>query len=172
MTTIVLERPGVLAYAKDSTARDPGPGEALVRVRAVGVCGTDFHAFGGRQPFFTYPRILGHEVSVEVVQLGAGVSGIRPGDRCAIEPYVECGACIACRRGRPNCCERLSVLGVHADGGMREHFVVPARKLHRSVRLDAGQLALVETLGIGAHAVARAQLSATDTVLVVGSGPI
>ncbi len=172
MTTIILERPGLLRYGPDAAPQDPGPGEVLVRVRAVGVCGTDFHAFHGRQPFFTYPRILGHEVAVEVVQLGRGVSGLAAGDRCSVEPYIDCGQCRACRLGKGNCCERLSVLGVHADGGMRDHYLVPARKLHRSARLDVEQLALVETLGIGAHAVARVQVGPGDTVLVIGAGPI
>jgi 2-desacetyl-2-hydroxyethyl bacteriochlorophyllide A dehydrogenase len=172
MTTIVLERPGVLVYAPDATPPDPAPGEALVRVRAVGVCGTDFHAFNGKQPFFTYPRILGHEVGVEVVAVGAGVTNVRPGDRCSVEPYVDCGQCIACRAGKGNCCERIRVLGVHADGGMRDHYVVPARKLHPSKSLGFEQLALVETLGIGAHGVARAQVATTDAVLVIGAGPI
>ncbi len=184
MTTIILERPGMLAYAADTQPRDPGPGEALVRVRAVGVCGTDFHAFTGKQPFFAYPRILGHEVGVEVVAMGPapatgasparaeGVHGIAVGDHCAVEPYIDCGTCIACRRGKSNCCERISVLGVHADGGMRDVYIVPTRKLHRSGSLSFAQLALVETLGIGAHAVARAQILREDTVLVVGAGPI
>jgi 2-desacetyl-2-hydroxyethyl bacteriochlorophyllide A dehydrogenase len=172
MTTLLLERPGVLAYAPDAAPPDPAAGEALVRVRAVGVCGTDFHAWRGKQPFFTYPRILGHEVGVEVVAVGKDVTNVRPGDRCAVEPYVDCGQCIACRAGRGNCCEKLRVLGVHADGGMRDHYVVPARKLHPSRTLNCEQLALVETLGIGAHGVARAQVSAKDAVLVVGAGPI
>lgn len=152
----------------------PGPGEALVRVRRVGICGTDLHAFRGRQPFFTYPRVLGHELGVEVLELGAGVAdaGLRIGDRCSVEPYLSCGTCIACRRGRTNCCATLQVLGVHIDGGMRDAFVVPARNLHVANDLDYEQLALVETLGIGAHAVDRAQIEPDECVLVIGAGPI
>ncbi len=172
MTTIVLDQPGQFSIHPDTAPAAPGIGEALVRVHRVGVCGTDLHAYRGKQPFFSYPRIIGHEVGVEVVALGAGVTGIAVGDRCAIEPYLECGTCIACRRGTPNCCVNLKVLGVHTDGAMRSHLVLPARKLHVSRTLSYDQLALVETLGIGAHAVARAGITAADVVLVIGVGPI
>ena len=171
MLTISLEEPGRFAAHERPEPR-LAPGEALVRVHRVGVCGTDLHAFAGRQPFFTYPRILGHELGVEVVNPGDDPRGLRAGDRCAVEPYLNCGRCGACQRGRGNCCADLRVLGVHLDGGMRPLLALPARKLHPSSRLDFDQLALVETLGIGAHAVERAQLSADDFVLVVGAGPI
>jgi 2-desacetyl-2-hydroxyethyl bacteriochlorophyllide A dehydrogenase len=138
----------------------------------VGICGTDIHAFHGRQPFFTYPRILGHELGVEVVAVGTGVANVAPGDRCAVEPYLNCGVCIACRRGRTNCCVSLNVLGVHSDGGMRSLIMVPADKLHPAPSLSFEQLALVETLGIGAHAVSRAALQSDEQVLVIGAGPI
>lgn len=172
MKTIILEEPGQFRLAETPAPEAPGEGEALVAVRCVGICGTDLHAYHGRQPFFTYPRILGHELGVEVLAVGPGVSGIGVGDRCAVEPYLNCGGCIACRRGRPNCCVDLRVLGVHTDGGMRERLVVPAAKLHRSERLTLEQLALVETLGIGAHAVARGAPEAGEFALVVGAGPI
>ena len=172
MRTIVLDQPGDLQALSTDAPGAPGPGMALVRVRRVGVCGTDFHAWRGRQPFFTYPRILGHELGIEVVATGPGVSDLQPGDRCAVEPYLNCGACSACRRGRGNCCERLRVLGVHADGGMREWLELPARKLHASTVLDVDTLALVETLCIGAHAVRRASLPPGASVLVIGAGPI
>jgi 2-desacetyl-2-hydroxyethyl bacteriochlorophyllide A dehydrogenase len=150
----------------------PAPGEALVRVHRVGVCGTDIHAYGGSQPFFTYPRILGHELGVEVLAVGPGVTRVKPGDRCAVEPYLNCQACIACRSGKPNCCSELRVLGVHCDGGMRGQMTVPARKLHPSASLTFDQLALVETLGIGCHAVERAALKGGEFALVIGAGPI
>jgi 2-desacetyl-2-hydroxyethyl bacteriochlorophyllide A dehydrogenase len=172
MKTIVLESPGRFRPAEAPPPMAPSAGEALVRVHRVGVCGTDIHAFGGRQPFFTYPRVLGHELGVEVVAVGPGVAGIQVGDRCSVEPYLNCQVCIACRRGKPNCCTELKVLGVHVDGGMREQMLVPARKLHRSFRLSYDELALVETLAIGCHAVARARIEAGEAVLVVGAGPI
>ncbi|PYV16636.1 MAG: alcohol dehydrogenase [Acidobacteria bacterium] len=171
MRQVVLKQPGRFEIEQ---APEPVPraGEALVRARRVGLCGTDYHAYEGRQPYFTYPRILGHELAVEVVEAPANGRGIRPGDRCAAEPYLSCGACHACRLGKSNCCERIEVLGVHTDGGMRELFTVPLDHLHRSDRLSFDQLVLVEPLGIGAHAVRRSELQAGEEVLVVGAGPI
>ncbi len=172
MLTITLTAPKALALGHTAEAPLPGPGEALVRVHRVGVCGTDIHAWYGRQPFFSYPRILGHELGVEVLAVGEGVKHVRSGDRCAVEPYLNCGRCIACRRGKSNCCEALQTLGVHTDGGMRERIVIPAAKLHPANDLSYDALALIETLGIGAHAVGRAELATDDHVLVIGAGPI
>jgi threonine dehydrogenase-like Zn-dependent dehydrogenase len=171
MLTIVLEKPGRFTAA-DRPEPAAAPGTALVRVHRLGVCGTDLHAFAGKQPFFTYPRVLGHELGVEVFDAGDDSHGLRAGDRCSVEPYLNCGTCIACRRGKPNCCTGLQVLGVHTDGGMRPLLRVPARKLHKSATLDYDQLALVETLGIGAHAVERAAPTKDDFILVIGAGPI
>jgi alcohol dehydrogenase len=150
----------------------PGPGDALVRVHRVGICGTDVSAYLGKMPFVTYPRILGHELGVEVVAVGDGVANVRPGDRCSVEPYINDPSSYASRRGKPNCCEKLQVLGVHCDGGMRPLFNVPARKLHVSSGLSFEQLALVETLAIGCHAVSRSGLAADESCLIVGAGPI
>lgn len=172
MKTIILEQPEQLRLIETDAPESPGVGEALVKVHCVGICGTDLHAFRGRQPFFTYPRILGHELGVEIVALGSPSNTLRVGDKCSVEPYLNCGECIACRRGKGNCCAKLQVLGVHGDGGMRERFVVPQNKLHRSEKLSFDQLALVETLGIGAHAVARAQIETGEWALVIGAGPI
>jgi 2-desacetyl-2-hydroxyethyl bacteriochlorophyllide A dehydrogenase len=171
MLSIVLDKPGQFSVI-DGAPPAPAPGDALVRVHRIGVCGTDLHAFAGKQPFFSYPRILGHELGVEVIDPGSDPHGLQAGDRCSVEPYLNCGRCIACRRGKPNCCADIKVLGVHTDGGMRPVFAVPARKLHKSAKLTYDQLALVETLGIGAHAVERADIKADDFVLVIGAGPI
>jgi 2-desacetyl-2-hydroxyethyl bacteriochlorophyllide A dehydrogenase len=174
MQTIILDQPGQFRLASTAAPEAPGPGEALVRIHRIGICGTDLHAFRGTQPFFSYPRILGHELGVEVVALdpAAQQTSIAIGDRCSVEPYLHCGTCGACRRGRQNCCVRLQVLGVHTDGGMREYINVPIAKLHRSESLSYTQLALVETLAIGAHAVQRAQIEPGEWALVVGAGPI
>lgn len=172
MKTITLLEPGKLELSETAPPLPPGPGEALVGVRRIGVCGTDIHAFGGRQPFFSYPRILGHELGVEVIETGKGVDRILPGDKCSVEPYLNCGKCIACRRGKPNCCANMKVLGVHVDGGMCERFLVPAAKLHTSAKLNYDQLALVEPLAIGCHAVDRASLDEGEHALVIGAGPI
>ena len=173
MKTIRLEEPGRFALlSTDEPATSLNPEQALVRVRRIGVCGTDIHAFGGNQPFFNYPRILGHELGVEVVAVGSSTKNVHPGDRCSVEPYLNCGHCIACRRGKSNCCVNLQVLGVHTDGGMRELIVVPSRKLYPSTHLTLDQLALIETLGIGCHAVDRACVEAGEFALVIGAGPI
>jgi 2-desacetyl-2-hydroxyethyl bacteriochlorophyllide A dehydrogenase len=172
MQTMTLESPGKLVLSDTPLPAPPESGTALVRVRRVGICGTDLHAYQGRQPFFTYPRILGHELGVEVLAVGPGVTRVRPGDLCAVEPYLHCGACLPCRRGKINCCANLRVLGVHTDGGMREQIVVPAAKLHRSERLTPEQLALVETLAIGCHAVSRASPQPDEYCLIIGAGPI
>jgi 2-desacetyl-2-hydroxyethyl bacteriochlorophyllide A dehydrogenase len=172
MKAIRLEEPGRLAFISAEPPASLQPQETLVRVHRIGVCGTDIHAFNGKQPFFTYPRILGHELGVQVVAVGDSTGRLKPGDLCSVEPYINCGKCIACRRGKSNCCVNLQVLGVHVDGGMREEFVVPSRKLHPSRRLTLDQLALVETLGIGCHALERARVEPGEFVLVIGAGPI
>ncbi len=172
MRAITLNQPGEFHWTDLPPANVPGPGEALVRICTVGICGTDLHAFKGRQPFFSYPRILGHELGVEVLSIGAGVSHLHEGDHCAVNPYLSCGSCIACRRGKTNCCTSLKVLGVHTDGGMREEMILPAAHLYPSKTLSFEELALVETLGIGCHAVNRAQPVDGDRALVIGAGPI
>jgi 2-desacetyl-2-hydroxyethyl bacteriochlorophyllide A dehydrogenase len=174
MKTIVLETPGQFRLTESDPPVQPGPGEALVRVHRVGICGTDLHAFRGDQPFLTYPRILGHELGVEVIALGpaAGESPLQVGDLCTVEPYLNCGQCSACRRGKTNCCASLKTLGVHTDGGMREQIIMPVHKLHKADGVALDHLALVEMLCIGAHAVRRAQLTPGDPVLVIGAGPI
>ncbi len=172
MKTIVLREPGHFELTEIPFDTSLKEGQALVRVICIGVCGTDLHAFRGRQPFFTYPRVLGHELAVEIIELKGDAYGLKVGDCCAVEPYMDCGECQACRRGMTNCCEKLQVLGVHADGGMVEYLKLPTGKLHPSNRLKKEQLALVETLAIGGHAVERADLGQDDYVLVVGAGPI
>jgi 2-desacetyl-2-hydroxyethyl bacteriochlorophyllide A dehydrogenase len=172
MKTIVLEQPGHFVLTQTQPPTGPGPGEALIRIRKVGICGTDLHAFQGNQPFFEYPRILGHELSGEIVEVGPEAQGFAVGDHCAIEPYFNCGHCLACRRGKTNCCARLKVLGVHTDGGMRDFIVAPIHKLHKSELLPLEHLALVEPLCIGYHGVERAELEPGQFALVVGLGPI
>lgn len=171
MRQIVLQSPGEFVK-REASVPILAPGEAVVRVRKVGVCGSDFHAFAGRHPVYTYPRVLGHELAGEVVEVGANDFGISLGDRCAIEPYISCGKCRACKAGRTNCCERLRVIGIHVDGGMQDFLAVPLSLLHKSETLSLDELALVETLGIGAHAVSRSNIGRGQSALVVGAGPI
>jgi alcohol dehydrogenase len=172
MDALRLESPREFRLIDVPEPGPPGPVEALVRVHRVGICGTDISAYLGKMPFVTYPRILGHELGVEVVAIGAEVVNVKPGDRCSVEPYLNDPTSYASRRGKPNCCERLQVLGVHIDGGMRPLITVPARKLHPSAELSLEQLALVETLAIGCHAVARSGITEAETCLIIGAGPI
>ncbi len=172
MRAVVLEEPGRLTRIELPEPPDPGPGEALVAVLRIGACGTDLHAFHGRQPFFSYPRMLGHELAVEVLAVGEAVDTVEVGDRAALRPALDCGACDTCRRGVTNACPRLAVLGAHVDGGMRERLVVPARNLHPSAVLDLDALALVEPLSIGGHAVMRGAPVPGERALVIGAGPI
>ncbi len=172
MNTLTLHQPGQLRYTASPPLPPPGVGQVRLRIHRVGVCGTDYHAYRGRQPFFTYPRVLGHELGAEVVAVGEGVADVRPGDHCSVEPYLNCGNCQACRLGKPNCCLDMRVLGVHTDGGFRELINIAAHKVHVSKTLSFDQLALVEPLGIGCHAANRAALTPQDTVLVIGAGPI
>jgi len=172
MQALLLERPLTFRFIESPEPAAPGADEALVRVRAVGICGTDYGGYRGTMPFFSYPRIPGHELGVEVLAVGTDVGHVRPGDRCCVEPYINCRRCEACRRGLFNCCENHQTLGVHCDGGLRPRFVVPARKLHPAPRLAPAQQALVETLAIGCHAVDRGAATGGETVLVIGAGPI
>ncbi len=172
MKALQLEQPQQFRFIDIPEPAAPGPGEALVRVLRVGICGTDYSGFLGKMPFFSYPRIPGHELGVEVLAVGGGVTNVKPGDRCAVEPYMNCGQCYPCRQGATNCCEQLKVLGVMMDGGLTERLVLPARKLHPANQLTPEQCALVETLAIGCHAVNRGNPIAGEHVLVIGAGPI
>ncbi|SDX98292.1 zinc-binding alcohol dehydrogenase family protein [Paenibacillus sp. CF384] len=147
-------------------------GHAIVSIKRIGICGTDLHAFKGNQPFFSYPRILGHELAGIIEGIGYNEQGLTVGDQVSIIPYVHCGVCIACRSGKTNCCTDMSVLGVHRDGGMRERISVPVACLLSANGLTLDQTAVLEPLAIGAHAVRRSGLAAGETALVIGGGPI
>ncbi|MEM9338005.1 MAG: zinc-binding alcohol dehydrogenase family protein [Bacteroidota bacterium] len=173
MKAIRLNEPGQWEAIELPDLNDPLPDDhALLKVKKMGVCGTDLHAFKGTQPFFNYPRILGHELAVEVVAVGENVQNVNVGDRCSVEPYYNDVIGQAVRRGKTNCGEYLKVLGVHVDGGMCEYFSYPAKFLHTSSKLSEDQLALIEPLAIGYHAVERARIQEDDLVLVIGAGPI
>lgn len=167
---LVCSEPGKLQLV-----RRPGPqsdpARVLVRPRRVGVCGTDFHIYQGKHPFLQYPRVMGHELAVEIVE-APEESGFLAGEICVINPYLSCGQCIACRAGKPNCCMKVSVLGVHQDGGLAGLLSVPVSSVIHAEGLGADACASVEFLAIGAHAVRRARVTDTDKVLVVGAGPI
>lgn len=170
MRVLVCEEPGKLAYMeKDMPSISAG--YALARIRRIGICGTDFHAFEGTQPFFSYPRILGHELSGDLVDPN-GAAGFISGEVVTFIPYFNCGKCIACRSDKPNCCVNIRVCGVHADGGMAEYLLVPHYALVHGEGLSYDELALVEPLAIGAHGIRRADIKPGEFVLVIGAGPI
>ncbi len=172
MKALQLEKPQTWRQIEIAEPAAPAAGEVLVRVQRVGICGTDFSGYLGKMPFFSYPRIPGHELGVEVIAVGAGVTHVQPDDRCAVEPYLNCRRCYSCRRGHTNCCEHHQTLGVMCDGGLTERLLLPARKLHPAAKLSPDQCALVETLAIGCHAVDRAAPRAGENVLIIGAGPI
>jgi len=173
MNSLILQEPGKFHYKQTESPNAIGPDEALLKVHRIGICGTDLHAYAGVQPYFSYPRILGHELGVEVVDIGDEVESVNIGDKCSIEPYRFTNSeDPAVQKGKPNCAEHLSVLGVHEDGGMREYFTFPAKFLHTSSKLSYEQLALIEPLSIGCHAVNRASITGEDEVMVIGAGPI
>ncbi|WP_166831194.1 zinc-binding alcohol dehydrogenase family protein [Thalassoroseus pseudoceratinae] len=172
MKAIQLQEPKRFEHIEIAEPGAPGPGQALVRTHRMGICGTDYSGYLGKMPFFSYPRIPGHELGVEVLEVGDGVTDIKVGDRCSVEPYMNCGKCFACRKGNGNCCESLNVIGVMVDGGLCEQFLIRADKLHPSAKISYEQLALVETLAIGCHACDRGAPQEGDHVLIIGAGPI
>jgi len=173
MQAIQFTAPKEIAFVDLHESTAPSPGEALVRTRRMGICGTDLSSYLGKFAYFAYPRIPGHELGLEVVAVATDVMNVQPGDRCSLEPYVNDPATRTSQNGFPNCCPAVQVIGVHSDGGLRQGlFAVPARKLHSGNELSYDQLALVETLAIGYHAVQRGNPQPGATVLVIGAGPI
>jgi 2-desacetyl-2-hydroxyethyl bacteriochlorophyllide A dehydrogenase len=170
MLTIICDTPGKLsAIEREKPKR--GDGEVLLRLRRIGICGTDLHIFSGNQPYLSYPRVMGHELAATVEEAPAS-SRLAPGDMVSVIPYISCGQCVACRKGRTNCCRNLGVLGVHLDGGMTDYICLPEQFVLKAEGLTLDQAAMVEFLAIGAHAVARAGTKAGDKVLIAGAGPI
>ncbi len=170
MKAIICPEPFSLTLI-DRPEPQPTPGEAVVRIRRVGLCGTDYHIYEGRHPFLSYPRVMGHELGGTIEWIGAG-SAFHVGQTVALNPYLACGTCIACRNAKPNACTNIRVLGVHTDGGMCERLVVPESALVDASGLTIDQAAMVEFLAIGAHAVARGRPAPGQRALVVGAGPI
>jgi 2-desacetyl-2-hydroxyethyl bacteriochlorophyllide A dehydrogenase len=170
MQVLICEKPGVFQYInKEKPLLQSG--HAILKLQRIGICGTDLHAYEGTQPFFNYPRILGHELAAVIDAVEPG-HGFEAGDKVSIIPYFNCGSCIACRNGLPNCCAAISVFGVHADGGMCEYISVPLPFLLKGNDMSFDELALIEPLAIGAHGIRRAHVQPGEYVLVLGAGPI
>jgi len=172
MRAIQFVEPKSIATIDIAEPTRPARDEVIVKTHRMGVCGTDISCYLGKFPFFSFPRIPGHELGVEVLEVGEDVEHVAVGDSCAVEPYMNCGKCFACRRGQGNCCVNLKVIGVMCDGGLCEKFMIRADKLHPSARLSFDQLALVETLAIGCHANDRGAPTTGDHCLIIGAGPI
>ena len=170
MQAIVCQKPGALAV-EDRPEPTRGAGEVLVQIRRVGICGTDYHTYEGTQPYLQYPRVMGHELSAEVMEAPA-TSALKRGQIVVVNPYIACGTCIACRNGKPNCCMHIAVLGVHRDGGMTERLSLPEGNMYPAGPLSIEQAATVEFLAIGAHGVRRAGVRRGTQCLVIGAGPI
>ncbi|MER3374886.1 MAG: zinc-binding alcohol dehydrogenase family protein [Allomuricauda sp.] len=171
MKYVVCEKPGNFVLKEKEVPTRKG-NEALLRIKNVGICGTDIHAYGGNQAFFTYPRILGHELCAEVVEVDNNTDTIKVGDRVAIMPYLSCGTCIACTQGKTNCCSNIKVIGVHTDGGMQELISLPTNVLIPVNHLTDNETVIIEPLAIAAHAIRRASLKKGETIVVMGCGPI
>jgi 2-desacetyl-2-hydroxyethyl bacteriochlorophyllide A dehydrogenase len=167
---LVCTQPGELAYSSQPPAALKAD-HTLLKIKRIGICGTDLHAFGGSQPYFSYPRVLGHEVAAEVVS-SSDPQQFQRGELVTIMPYQNCGDCLACRTGKTNCCAAMQVFGVHRDGGMAEYLQVPTRLVVKGEGLSLDELALVEPLAIGAHGIRRAGIVPGEHVLVIGAGPI
>jgi len=170
MRALALEAPGKLTI----TTREmpaPRPGEVLLRVRLVGLCGSDLNSFRGKNPLVTYPRILGHEIAATVEDAGDARHLLPSGTAVTLMPYTSCGRCASCQRNRPNACESNQTLGVQRDGALTEYIAAPITKIVRG-NLSLKELCLVEPLTVGFHAVARGRVTATDTVAIFGSGGV
>ncbi|HUQ64518.1 MAG TPA: zinc-binding alcohol dehydrogenase family protein [Flavitalea sp.] len=170
MKTLVCISPGHFEYIHKEIPV-PAKGHVLIKISRVGICGTDLHAFKGTQPYFSYPRILGHELAGEIEEIDDAAE-FKKGDIVAIMPYFFCGNCFPCRHGKINCCMQIKVAGVHTDGGFAEYFTAPVNCLLQSQGLTIDEIALTEPLAIGAHGINRAQIKKDDFVLIIGAGPI
>lgn len=170
MKTLVCMEPGHFEY-KSAAKPKLTPGNAIVKIRSIGICGTDLHAYEGTQPYFEYPRILGHELAGELVEAD-NAPDFTIGEAVTFIPYFSCGECIACKNGKPNCCSNIKVCGVHQHGGMLEYLSVPSSSLMHGEGLSYTELAMVEPLAIGVHGIKRANINAGEYVLIAGAGPI
>lgn len=172
MKVALLRRPYQLELVDRPVPR-AGADEVLIRLRAAGICGSDIHGLAGEHPLMTLPRVLGHELAGQVEAVGSEVTGVSPGDHVVVDPMLRCGHCRPCRLGRYNCCENLQVLGVHTDGGFAEFIALPQRQVYpvpEDLPWEVG--ALVEPLAVGAHGVARAKVTDSNRVVILGAGTI
>ena len=171
MKAIVIDKPYEVEI-RDVPMPTVGEGEALLRVLYVGICGADVASYTGNQPFTTYPRIPGHEFSAEIIEIPENAKGLKKGDVVTCNPYFNCGKCYSCERGHVNCCTDNRTMGVQRDGAFCEYISMPVERIYPGMGLTAQELALIEPFSISRHAISRAAIRPTDSVLIVGAGPI
>lgn len=171
MKQLVCLEPGKYEM-KEVSQPERKEGNALLKIKRIGICGTDLHAYEGTQPFFSYPRVLGHELSGDIVDIASNDKGFKKGEAVTFIPYFPCGDCIACRAGKPNCCTTIEVAGVHVDGGMGEYMNVPEYALIHGQGMSYDELAMVEPMAVGAHSIRITEIKKDEFVLVTGAGPI
>lgn len=171
MKVLYIESPGKIEF-HDAPIPVPREGEALLRIRYCGICGSDVATYTGDQPYSSYPRVPGHEFSAEIIQISGKRSGIEEGMTVTANPYFNCGRCYSCRRGKINCCENNRTMGVQMDGAFAQYITLPVERIYNGRGLPADTLAMVEPFSIGYHAVNRGNIRLGEKVLVVGSGPI
>lgn len=171
MKAIVIDEPGKIEI-REIPMPELKEGEALLKVKYVGICGADLASYTGNQPFTTYPRIPGHEFSAEIIEIPENDRGLKAGDIVTCNPYFNCGECYSCKRGYVNCCTDNQTMGVQRDGAFCEYIAMPIERIYEGMGLSAKELALIEPFSISQHAVSRAEIKKSDTVLVIGAGPI
>lgn len=171
MKQLVCLEPGKFEM-QDQSQPERKEGNALLKIKRIGICGTDLHAFEGTQPFFSYPRVLGHELAGDIVDIADNEQGFKKGEAVTFIPYFPCGDCVACRAGKPNCCTTIEVAGVHVDGGMGEYMNVPEYALIHGQGMSYDELAMVEPMAVGAHSIRITEIKKDEFVLVTGAGPI
>jgi threonine dehydrogenase-like Zn-dependent dehydrogenase len=172
MRAAIMNAPGDMSVGEWTSPR-PGPGEALVRVGAAGVCAGDLYFYLGRNPYARYPQVCGHEIAGTVEEVGEGVTGLSPGDPVVVEPFLGCGTCYPCRIGKSNCCANLRIIGVHLPGGYAERLTAPATHVHRvPAGLSMTWASFAEPVAIGVQSCRRGAVTADDHVLILGCGPI
>ena len=171
MKAIVIDKPYEVEI-RDVPMPTVGEGEVLLRELYVGICGADVASYTGNQPFTTYPRIPGHEFSAEIIEIPENDKGLKKGDVVTCNPYFNCGKCYSCERGHVNCCTDNRTMGVQRDGAFCEYISMPVERIYPGMGLTAQELALIEPFSISRHAISRAVIHQTDSVLIVGAGPI
>ena len=172
MRAAIFDAPQAIRMA-DVAKPVPADGEVLVKVRAAGLCAGDLYIYTGKNPYVSYPRIGCHEISGVVEAYGPGASGPAVGTRVVVDPFIGCGKCYPCRIGKRNCCANLTIIGVHREGGFADYVAAPAQNLNVvPATLTDFEAAFAEPVAIGVQGCRRGQVSADDTVLVLGAGPI